>query len=174
MIDDVTILGRLRSHGRTGVVRVEDHFDTGVDDLWSALTDRERLGRWLGEFEGELRLGGEFTARFFASGWEGTGLVVACEPPRHLVLSTKDLTHDDASAGDPHAIEAWLTEEGDGTRLVVEERGMPVEQAAAYGAGVQIHVEDLASYVSGGGRCDAEARFGELFPAYTSLAVEPV
>ena len=74
------IVGSLRSADGKGIVRMEDRFDTGIDDLWSALTDAGRLGRWLGEFEGDLRLGGEFRARFFASGWEGTGRVEACEP----------------------------------------------------------------------------------------------
>lgn len=34
------------------------------------------------KFEGDLRLGGEFRARFSASGWEGTGRVDVCEPLR--------------------------------------------------------------------------------------------
>jgi Activator of Hsp90 ATPase homolog 1-like protein len=63
---------------------MEDRFDTEIDDLWSALTDPSRLARWLGEVEGDLRLGGEFRARFFASGWEGKGRVEACEPPERL------------------------------------------------------------------------------------------
>ena len=50
--------------GWQGAVRMEDRFDTDIDDLWSALTDPSRLARWLGEFEGDLRLGGEFRARF--------------------------------------------------------------------------------------------------------------
>src|SRR5579863_5462066 len=66
------LLGSLRSADGTGVVRMEDRLDTDIDDLWSALTDPRRLARWLGEVEGDLRLGGEFRARFFASGWEGT------------------------------------------------------------------------------------------------------
>jgi hypothetical protein len=41
---------------------------------------------------------------------------------------------------------------------------MPVDLVAAYGAGVQVHVEDLAAYLAGRGRCDADARFDELFP----------
>jgi uncharacterized protein YndB with AHSA1/START domain len=68
---------------------MEDRFDTDIDDLWSALTDPARLGRWLGQVEGDLRLGGEFRARFFASGWEGTGRVEACEPPRRLLVRTR-------------------------------------------------------------------------------------
>src|SRR5580692_4746281 len=69
------ILGSLRSADGKGVVRIEDRFDTDIDDAWSALTDPRRLARWLGEVEGDLRLGGEFRACFFASGWEGTGRV---------------------------------------------------------------------------------------------------
>jgi uncharacterized protein YndB with AHSA1/START domain len=58
------IVGTLRIADGKGVVRMEDRFDTDIDDLWSALTDPGRLARWLGEFEGDLRLGGEFRARF--------------------------------------------------------------------------------------------------------------
>src|ERR1700729_724084 len=83
------ILGSLRSADGQAVVSVQDRFDTDIDDLGSALTDPQRLARWLGEVEGDLPLGGEFRARFFASGWEGTGRVEACEPPRRLLLLTK-------------------------------------------------------------------------------------
>jgi uncharacterized protein YndB with AHSA1/START domain len=159
------ILGSLRSTGGKGVVRMEDRFDTDIDDLWSALTDPGRLARWLGEVEGDLRLGGEFRARFFASGWEGTGRVVACRPPQRLLVLTKD-----ADEPDEHAIEATLAADGDQTILIWEERGMLVDLLAAYGAGIQVHVEDLAAHLAGRERCDATARFDELFPAYQELA----
>ena len=58
------ILGSLRSADGKGVVRMEDRFDTGLDDLWSAITDPSRLARWLGEVAGDLRPGGDFRARF--------------------------------------------------------------------------------------------------------------
>jgi uncharacterized protein YndB with AHSA1/START domain len=150
-------------------VRIEDRFETDVDDLWSALTDPPRLARWLGEVDGDLRLGGEFRARFFASGWEGTGRVEACERPERLLVLTKDADERD----DPydHVIEATLTAESDQTILVWEERRMPLDQLAAYGAGVQVHVEDLAAYLAGRERCDAAVRFAELFPTYQELAV---
>ena len=44
------------------------------------------------------------------------------------------------------------------------------EQIAAYGAGDQIHVEDLAAYLAGGERCDARARWQQLRPAYEAQA----
>ncbi len=67
------ILGTLDTADGKGVVRMEDRFDTGVDDLWSDLTDPARLARWLGDVEGDLRLGSQFRARFFASRLGGHG-----------------------------------------------------------------------------------------------------
>ena len=160
----IRILGSLRSADGKGVVRMEDRFDTDIDDVWSALTDPGRLARWLGEVEGDLRLGGEYRFRFFASGSEGTGRVEACEPPRRLLLAH--------GLGQPHVqvIEAMLAADGDQTILVLEERGMPLDRLAAYGAGIQVHVEDLAAHLAGRERCDADVRWDELQPAYDDRA----
>lgn len=159
------IVGTLRTADGKGVVHVEDRFDTPIDDLWSALTDPVRLARWLGDCEGDLRLGGQFKARFHASGWEGSGRVETCEPPRRLVVSTTEVGQPEQ-----HVIEATLSPDGDGTVLIIEERGMPVAFLAAYGAGMQVHVEDLAAHIAGHGRCDAEARWKQLQPAYEAIA----
>jgi uncharacterized protein YndB with AHSA1/START domain len=158
------ILGSLRSADGKGLVRMEDHFGTGIDDLWSTLTDPSRLARWIGEVEGDLRLGGEFRFHFFASGSQGTGRVDACEPPRRLMLTMA------LGQPDEDVIEVALITDGDQTVLVWEERGMPLDLLAAYGAGVQIHVEDLAAHLAGRERVDAAARWNELHPAYEDLA----
>src|SRR5215475_1109613 len=87
------ILGSLRAADGAGVVRMEDRFDTHIDDLWATLTDPRRLAGWLGEVEGDLRLGGTYHFHFFSSGSEGAGRVEACEPPGRLLVAIKD---DDA------------------------------------------------------------------------------
>ena len=74
--------------------------------------------------------------------------------------------------GESGEVEVILASDGDQTRVVWEERGMPVELLAAYGAGIQVHVEDLRSYLAGGTRCDADARWQELSPAYERLAAD--
>jgi uncharacterized protein YndB with AHSA1/START domain len=122
------ILGSLGSADGKGVVRMEDRFDTDIDDVWSALTDPSRLARWYGEVEGDLRLGGEFRVRVFASGWEGTGRVEACEPPRRLVVTGKE---PDQPGGD--VSEVTLAADGDQTILVLDQPGLPLDQIAAYG-----------------------------------------
>jgi uncharacterized protein YndB with AHSA1/START domain len=158
------ILGSLRSADGAGVVRMEDRYDTDIDDLWSALTEPGRLARWYGEVEGDLRLGGEYRARLFASGWEGTGRVEACEPPRRLLVLTKQ-----AKQLDEHAIEVTLAADGDQTILVIEVHGMPLDKIAFYGAGWQIHAENLADYLAGR-EGNTEARWDELVPPYQDLA----
>ena len=47
------ILGSLRSADGAGVVRIEDRYDTDINDLWSALTDPGRLALWYGQVEGD-------------------------------------------------------------------------------------------------------------------------
>jgi len=163
-----SILGSLGTADGKGVVRMERRVETSIDDVWVALTDPGRLAEWLGDVNGDLRLGGEFQAHFHASGWEGTGRVEACEPPRRLLVLTRDVVAPDAAF--EHSIEVTLAADGAATEIVWEERGMPVDLLSAYGAGIQVHVEDLASHLAGGARCDASARFGELHPAYQELA----
>jgi uncharacterized protein YndB with AHSA1/START domain len=162
---DGRILGTLATANGKGVVRVQDRVDADVETVWSVLTDPSRLARWWGEVEGELRLGGEYRARVFASGWEGTGRVEACEAPRRLLVLTRE-----PGQAEEQSIEVMLTAEGGQTTVVWEERGMPVAYLAGYGAGIQVHVEDLGACLAGRERCDAGARMGELFPAYQALA----
>ena len=93
----------------------------------------------------------------------------ACEPARRLLLTMRDA---DPQPGQPdeELIEITLAADGDQTILVWEERGMPPDLLAAYGAGVQIHVENLAAHLAGRELADGEARWVELVPAYQDLA----
>jgi uncharacterized protein YndB with AHSA1/START domain len=162
------ILGSLRSEDGDGVVRMEDRYATDIDDLWSALTDRARLARWFGEVDGDLRLGGELQVRIPDAG-DRTGRVETCEPPRRLLVTMHD---PDARPGQPEStvIEAWLTADAGETILVVEQRGLPLPLLPAYGAGVQIHLENLADHIAGREPAGGESRWEELLPAYEAVA----
>jgi len=115
---------------------MESRFDIGIDDLWGALIDPAQLTHWYGEVEGELSPGGEFRARITLAG-DCTGLVEACDPPQRLLLTMRD---PDPQPGQPSqtVIEAQLITEGAQTRLVWEERGIPVNLLPAYGAGTRV------------------------------------
>jgi uncharacterized protein YndB with AHSA1/START domain len=146
------------------------HRGAGLGVQWpveghEACTKPERLARWIAEVEGDLRLGGEFQARF-TSGWQGTGHVQVCEPPQRLVVLTRQ-----AGELDECLIDATLSSDGNRTSLVVEERGVPVEDLPAYGAGWQVHLEDLGAHLVGGGRCDMKARWDELIVSYREVVI---
>lgn len=168
------LLGSLRSAEGKGIVRVEDRYDTDIGDLWSALTDPGRLARWYGEVTGDLRPGGQFHLYLESEGWDGTGRVEACEPPRRLQVTTResDESWREGQGAPPfdEVIEATLTADGDQAILVIEVRGIPLDTVAFYGAGWQIHAENLATYLAGRERGDIEARWDELVPPYQDLA----
>lgn len=124
------LLGTLRRIDETkGAVRVEDVYDTDIEDLSDACTNPERLARWIATVPGDLRQGDEFDASF-TSGFEGRCRIEMCEPPNRLLVTTWD-----SDTGDASTMEARLEESAGGTRLVIEESGVPVGQLAGYGAG---------------------------------------
>jgi uncharacterized protein YndB with AHSA1/START domain len=170
------ILGSLRSTDGVGVVRIEDRYDTDIDDLWAAITDPARLAHWHGQVEGDLRPGGEFRVYIEAADIESTGRVDACEPPRRLLVTTRE-TDESYRKGQgvppfDQSLDATLTADGDQTILVIEVQGMPVDKIAFYGAGWQIHAENLAAYLAGREPGDVEARWEELVPPYQDLAAK--
>ena len=79
MTADISVLGSLHSVDGEGVERMEDRFDTGIDDLWGALTEPDRLARWYGEVEGELSQGGEFKRVGAVGGCVAPAMTEACD-----------------------------------------------------------------------------------------------
>ena len=158
------IVGSLRrlEDGR-GAVTMEDIYDTDIDDLWSALTEPDRLARWLATVDGDLRPGGRIRAQF-TSTYEGPGRIEACDAPGRLVVTFEPGTPDET------VMEAVLTPVGDRTRLIIEERGLLLEDLPGHGAGWQAHVEDLASYLSGREPSVWRDRWTELTPVYQAIA----
>ncbi|WP_051267170.1 SRPBCC family protein [Nakamurella lactea] len=53
-----------------------------IDDVWDALTDRERIPRWFLPVTGDLKVGGRYQ-------FEGNagGVVLGCRPPRELAAT---------------------------------------------------------------------------------------
>ncbi|MET9020757.1 SRPBCC domain-containing protein [Actinopolymorpha sp. NPDC004070] len=171
------ITGTMRALDETrGAVRVEDVYDTDIQDLWTACTTPERLSRWIAEVAGDLREGGTVRA-VMTSTWTGPMRIEVCDAPHHLLLTSQPGTDEEAQ------IEAWLTVEGAGTRLVVEERGLPVGGLHFFGAGWQVHLEDLGRSLASDGpahvggwseQAPAPAwrrRWTELTPAYEDAVV---
>lgn len=54
-------------------------YDTTVEDLWEAITTRERLERWFLPVEGDLKLNGRYQLKGNAG-----GTITRCDPPEAL------------------------------------------------------------------------------------------
>jgi len=68
--------------GATVVVTVSRRLAAPVPDVWSALTEPDRVRRWFLPLTGDLRAGGTYQLEGNAS-----GDVLTCEPPAHLVIT---------------------------------------------------------------------------------------
>ena len=84
---------------RLGVVTIEDDgrqrlefrrsWPDAIDDVWAALTEPDRLARWIGVYEGERGAGGAGTFSMTQEEGEHPGSptrIVECDPPRRLVV----------------------------------------------------------------------------------------
>jgi hypothetical protein len=171
-IPQAAIEGSLHVMYDVGVVRMQCWYDTEIEDVWSALTDPERLVRWYGKVAGDLHAGGGFTATVFGSGWDGRGRIDLCVPLRKLQVTQWE------EEGSVATVTAELASDSDATILVIESRGVPVDLLWAFGCGWQTHVEDLGAHLAGQERADWPSawgrRFDELTPFYREMAVVPL
>jgi uncharacterized protein YndB with AHSA1/START domain len=69
-----------------------------IEDVWGALTEPDRLARWIGVYEGAREPGGTGTFVMTHEEGEHTGepmTIVECDPPRHLIVEwTQQETED--------------------------------------------------------------------------------
>jgi uncharacterized protein YndB with AHSA1/START domain len=72
-----TLETRLHEGRPARVVVATRTYDTTVDDLWDAVTNKERIPRWFLPISGDLRLGGRYQLQGNAG-----GTITRCEPPR--------------------------------------------------------------------------------------------
>jgi uncharacterized protein YndB with AHSA1/START domain len=156
--------GQLRVEGDRRGVRFERRYEAAPAEVWSALTEPERMARWLAEAELDLRVGGPYTLRFSdEEGQTAEGEVLALEPERVLELTWK-------YPGEPDTVVRFeLRPDGDGTLLVLDHRGLPPSAIAGYGAGWHSHLDSLDAHLAGQ-ETDWSARFAELGPTYEAEA----
>jgi uncharacterized protein YndB with AHSA1/START domain len=73
--------GRIAA-GTGRAIRLRRDYDAPIEDVWDALTNPERIGRWFLPIKGEYRVGGTYQ-------FEGNagGEIVACERPNRLKVT---------------------------------------------------------------------------------------
>jgi uncharacterized protein YndB with AHSA1/START domain len=114
--------------GRSVVLRRD--YDAPIEDVWDALTNPERIGRWFLPISGDYRVGGRYQ-------FEGNagGEILACEAPNRLKATW--VLGEPASAADVSEVEVRLSSIGDGaTRLQLDHTAVvPEDRWNEYGPG---------------------------------------
>ncbi|MDT0274625.1 SRPBCC family protein [Blastococcus goldschmidtiae] len=84
-----------------------------VEDVWAALTEPDRMARWIGTYEGERAVGatGTFTMTHEEEPVGEPMTIVECDPPRRLVV---EWVQQDTDAW---RVDLRLSTEGDRTVL---------------------------------------------------------
>jgi len=132
----------------TGVtVRFERRYATTPEDLWSSVTEPDRLARWLGPVYGDLVVGGRYELRMgddvADSSQNATGDIVECDPPRRLVLRWR-------FPGEPDSrVTVDVRADGDGALLVLEHLDLEEAAARGYGGGWHASLDQLDDHVAG-------------------------
>jgi uncharacterized protein YndB with AHSA1/START domain len=156
-----TLQGALRPDADRLAVRFERRYPATPDEVWGAVTEPERIGRWLAP----VALLGESHYRIdFGDGQETTGTIEVCEAPRALVVTW------DFPGEPPSRVSVEISPDGDGALLVLDHTRLPQNQGAGYGAGWEAHLAGLEAQLTGTAGPDWDERFTALLPAYRAAA----
>ncbi|WP_299892580.1 SRPBCC domain-containing protein [uncultured Ruegeria sp.] len=92
----------------THVVRAQRTYRTSPENLWSAITEKQRIESWFGKISGDFKRGGRFSIEGNAD-----GDIFACEPP-HSVSVTWEF------GGNKSWVTATIKDVEDGALLMIE------------------------------------------------------
>ncbi|PIT00382.1 polyketide cyclase [Bradyrhizobium nitroreducens] len=131
------------------VVTLTRLYDTSVDDLWDAVTSRERIPRWFAAVEGDLQLGGRYQVKGNAG-----GTITACTPPTHFAATWE-------FGGAVSWIDVRLAAERSQARLTLEHTAIIEDHwnqfgPGAVGIGWDLALAGLDRYVASGASVDHE------------------
>jgi uncharacterized protein YndB with AHSA1/START domain len=111
-------------------VRLERDYEAPIEDVWDALTNPARIGRWFLPISGDYRLGGHYQ-------FEGNagGQILECDRPNRLKVSWA--YGENLSAADISEVEIRLAAAGDSTtRFVLEHTAIvPEDRWTQFGPG---------------------------------------
>lgn len=111
--------------GQAHVATISQSYDTDAEDLWDAVTNIERIPRWLMPISGDLRLGGSYQLEGQAG-----GTILTCDPPKNFTATWE-------YGGGTSWIDVSVSSEGQGRAQLVIEHIAHVDDdlARMYGPG---------------------------------------
>ena len=152
---------REERHGETYVV-FERTFRAPIEDVWAAVTESDRMSRWIGEWSGDPA-SGSVTFRMTAEGddvADETIWIDECVPPRRVVMRS-------AQPGESDETWAWEIDlaEADGTTTLTFAQGFTdPTMAESVGPGWDYYLDRLVAAETGTDL--AAIDFVDYYPAF--------
>ena len=155
-----SVTGRRELRDGHDSVVLDRVFHAPIESVWAAVTESERLGRWVGTWTGDPASG----AVLFRMNAEGddvapeTFTIHDCDPPRRLSLTSQ-------VAGAPHAFHFVLElSEVAGTTTLTFSQSVPdAEMATGVGPGWEYYLDRLVAAETGADV--AGLAFDDYYPA---------
>ena len=137
--------GRLERVGDRLTLYVTRTFQASIEDVWVAVTDPERMSRWLGTWRGDPTTG----RVEFRMGFEGEGAsyedmeIRECDPPRTLRVT---------SHVGPYVwyLDVELSETDGVTTLAFSQPDVDLEDSLSVGPGWEYYLDRLVAVETGG------------------------
>lgn len=142
-------------------VTLDRTFPIPVASLWDWVTNPDRLTRWYCPVTGTLESGGDYQMDF---GEEiGSGTIQRCDAPRSYVATW----HHASEPASLLVITLHAVEPGQ-SRLVLEHRQLPANQAAGHAAGWHSYLDRLEATISGATPAEWWPRWEAVIDSYRS------
>lgn len=143
MAEEAFVSATFSRSGGVARARLEMELEDCAANVWSYLTQPDRLPQWLAPGRIELEQGGAARLDFQDSGIVVDSRVTRCEAPRSLAYSW-------SSPGEPQRPVRWsLAPSEAGTHLALELEIPAAEDMARAAAGWAAHLEMLAAAIAG-------------------------
>ena len=120
---DRSVSSSMRDGAPARTVTLSRQYDTALEDLWDAVTNRKRIPRWFAPIRGEVELGG----RYQLEGNAG-GVIEACAPLAQFAATWE-------FGGDVSWLEVKVSAEAAGARLTLNHTALLSPHWGEYGPG---------------------------------------
>jgi uncharacterized protein YndB with AHSA1/START domain len=118
-------------------------FRAPIEDVWAAVTEPDRLARWIGSWTGDPESGSVQFQMLFEDGQPGETMTIrACEPPHRLHLTSQ-------VGDDVWLLDVDLTHADGVTTLTLSQPGVTAEQAGGVGPGWEYYLDRLVDAHNG-------------------------
>jgi len=136
--------GEITRDGERLLLRITREFRAPIDDVWAAVTEPERLARWIGTFTGDPASGRvEFLMTAEGATEPEEMEIRECEPPRVLRVTSH--------VGEEYwHLDLLLEERAGVTTLTFSQPDIDPVAAESVGPGWEYYLDRLVAYETGG------------------------